>query len=302
MADEGYITQARRRRGQGEADRHARAAQPAAGHRAVLRRGDPQAPRTAIRREGAVRERPLGHDDARREDCRRPPTARSKPGLRRLRQAPRLAPAGAERDRRASRPSTASRTTAGTGRSRPATSCPPSSSPRRRPAPRGCGSARYHGRSGAGRLRLDPADVRRRPVQAGRSRSTSASRRSTRRARTASVALEQTPLAEARARGHRQPHRPDSRDGRRLELRPQQVQPRGAGVPPARIDVQADRLHDGHRSRLHARVHPHRRAGRATRPGPASRSTARRTTTTSTKGRSPCAMRSRSRATFRPSR
>ena len=58
MADERYITQARGRRREAEADRHARPAEPAAGHRAVLRRGGPQAPRAAVRREGAVRERP----------------------------------------------------------------------------------------------------------------------------------------------------------------------------------------------------------------------------------------------------
>ena len=58
MADEGYITQADGRRRQGEADCHARTAQPAAGHRAVLRRGDSQAPRAGVRRQDAVRGRP----------------------------------------------------------------------------------------------------------------------------------------------------------------------------------------------------------------------------------------------------
>ena len=55
-----------------------------------------------------------------------------------------------------------------------------------------------------------------------------------------------------RAARDRQPHRPDQGDGRRLELQPQQVQPRDAGVSAARVDVQADRLHRGDRSRLHA--------------------------------------------------
>ena len=40
----------------------------------------------------------------------------------------------------------------------------------------------------------------------------------------------------------------------RLQLRAQQVQPRGAGLPAAGLHVQADRLHRRHRSRLHARL------------------------------------------------
>ncbi len=67
MADEGYITQADGGRREAEADRHARPADAAARHRAVLRRGGPQAPRAPVRREGAVRGRPLRADDARRE-------------------------------------------------------------------------------------------------------------------------------------------------------------------------------------------------------------------------------------------
>ena len=53
MADERYITAGAGRRSQAEADRHARPAQPAARHRAVLRRRSPQAsraPSTARRR------------------------------------------------------------------------------------------------------------------------------------------------------------------------------------------------------------------------------------------------------------
>ena len=77
----------------------------------------------------------------------------------------------------------------------------------------------------------------------------------------ATVTLEQTPLAEGAMLVDRQPHRTDQGDGRRLELQPQQVQPRGPGVPPARVDVQADRLHRGDRPRLHALVDHRRRAG-----------------------------------------
>ena len=47
------------------------------GHRAVLRRGGPQASRAAVRREGALRERPLGDDDARSDAAADRPTARS---------------------------------------------------------------------------------------------------------------------------------------------------------------------------------------------------------------------------------
>ena len=118
---------------------------------------------------------------------------------------------------------------------------------------------------------------------------------------TASVTPRADAARRSRARGHRQPLRPDSRDGRRLELQPQQVQSRGAGVPAARIDLQADRVHGGDRSRLHAGVDSRRRAGRLSRRATA-RSTARRTTTTSSRGPSRCAMRSRTRATFRRSR
>ena len=119
---------------------------------------------------------------------------------------------------------------------------------------------RSHADLGPGGLRLDPADVRGRSVQAGRSH-----RRARHQGRRRACDRDGDARADAarggRACRHRQPHRPDQRDGRRLELQPQQVQPRGAGVPAARIDVQADRLHGGDRSRLHAGVDPHRRAG-----------------------------------------
>ena len=81
------------------------------------------------------------------------------------------------------------------------------------------------------------------------------------------VTLEQPPAARGRARRHRQPHRPDPRDGRRVQLRPQQVQPRDAGAAAAGLDLQADRLHDRDRSRLHAGLGLHRRAG-VVRAGP----------------------------------
>ena len=79
--------------------------------------------------------------------------------------------------------------------------------------------------------------------------------------------------AAARRRGgprDRQPHRPDQGDGRRLQLRAQQVQPRHAGAPPGRLGVQAVRLHDRDRSRLHADDDAAGLAGDLSRrPGPA---------------------------------
>ncbi len=111
------------------------------------------------------------------------------------------------------------------------------------------------------------------------------------------VTLEQTPARRRRAARHRQPHRPDPRHGRRLRLRPQQVQPRRPGPAPGRLHVQADRVRRRHRSRLHAVVAHPRRAGRRTTPARASRRTRRRTTTASTRARSRCGACSSSRAT-----
>ena len=118
---------------------------------------------------------------------------------------------------------------------------------------------------------------------------------------TATVTLDQTPVARRRDARDREPDRPDQGDGRRVEFQSQQVQPRGAGVSAAGLDLQADRLHRGDRSRLHAGVDPDRRAGQLSagqRAGlqPAQlRSQVRRR-------RSRFAGRSRSRATSRRSR
>ena len=72
-------------------------------------------------------------------------------------------------------------------------------------------------------------------------------------------------------------------------------------IPPARIDVQADRLHHGDRSRLHAVVDHHRRAGELhVRQRPGLRAAQLRPQVR--RRRSRCATRSRSRATFRRSR
>ena len=61
--------------------------------------------------------------------------------------------------------------------------------------------------------------------------------------------------------------RPRARHGRRLLLRPEPVQPRHAGAAPARLLVQADRLFRRARQRLYAVVAGARRAARD-RPGP----------------------------------
>ena len=75
-------------------------------------------------------------------------------------------------------------------------------------------------------------------------------------AKTVVATLEQPPAGRGRDPRDRQPHRPDQGDGRRLQLRAQQVQSRHAGAAAGRLVVQADRLHRRHRSRLHAGVDP----------------------------------------------
>ena len=83
-------------------------------------------------------------------------------------------------------------------------------------------------------VRLDAEDVAGRSVQGrrpGRGRGPDAWQGG----RAAGVALEQTADRRGRAAGDRQPHRADPRDGRRLQLRAQQVQPRDAGAAPGRI-------------------------------------------------------------------
>ena len=74
---------------------------------------------------------------------------------------------------------------------------------------------------------------------------------------------ELTPRAAAcrrrRAGRHRQSHRTDSRHGGRLQLRPQQVQPRDAGPTPGRLALQAVRVHGRDRPRLYFSLDVHRR-------------------------------------------
>ncbi len=83
----------------------------------------------------------------------------------------------------------------------------------------------------------------------------------------------------------RQSDGPGARDGRRLQLRAEQVQSRDAGEAAGGLFVQAVHLHDGDRSRLHAGVDLRRRADLAGSRARTSRCTSRSTTTGSTKGR-----------------
>ena len=109
----------------------------------------------------------------------------------------------------------------------------------RRPAARD--PHRRH-RSSICRARRSPGPARPTPRTSSRSATSS-------RSRSARVDKGQYTAADARAaaarRGRagrrRQPHRPDSRDGRRLRLRAQQVQPRHAGAAPGRLALQAGR-------------------------------------------------------------
>ena len=119
---------------------------------------------------------------------------------------------------------------------------------------------------------------------------------------TATVRLEQTPLLEGAVVAHREPERPRAGDGRRLQLRPQQVQPRDPGAPADRLDLQADPLYRRHRSRADPGDDARRRSRPRSTPAPASRPIRRATTTGSSTARSPCAPPSSARATSRRSR
>jgi hypothetical protein len=79
--------------------------------------------------------------------------------------------------------------------------------------------------------------------------------------------LEQVPAPAGRAVHGRPPHRLRHRDGRRLRLRAQRAQPRGAVVPAAGLDLQADLLLGGDRRRLRLRLDVLRPAGVDRRPG-----------------------------------
>ena len=115
---------------------------------------------------------------------------------------------------------------------------------------------RVRRRAAARRLRLDAAHLGSRSVQ-DRRRDRGASPHA--RGQAARGARARTGARRGGgAAGDRQPHGPDPRDGRRLQLRAQQVQPGDAGAAPGRLAVQADCLHRRHRPWLHAGLSVHR--------------------------------------------
>ena len=125
---------------------------------------------------------------------------------------------------------------------------------------RACASAATRRTSAEGDS-LDAADVRGRPVQAGRPDRRARWRRSTRPTARCRSRSSRQPLVEGAAAGHRQPHRPGPGDGGRLRASAgaSSTAPRRRTARSDRL--QAVRLHDGHRSRLHADDDPRRRAG-----------------------------------------
>ena len=88
-----------------------------------------------------------------------------------------------------------------------------------------------------------------------------------------------------RRRRHREPQRPRAGDGRRLQLRAQQVQPRHPGAAADRLDVQADSVYRRHRPRPHPGDTARGRTDQLRRRRRASRPTPRATTTAASKAR-----------------
>ncbi len=130
---------------------------------------------------------------------------------------------------------------------------------RRRRGQRAPPYRRQRDRAAAQCVRLDPAHRSSGPDQAGRSRRSGSSY--SRRKPAGRGGARAATARRRRAARDRQPHRPDPRDGRRFQFRPQQVQSRDAGAPPGRLAVQAVRLHRRHRPRFHAGLGVHRRTG-----------------------------------------
>ena len=253
--------------------------------RRLLRRGHPQEPRAALRRRRALRDRPAGADDARRRAAarrrarRRPrPAARSTSGA--AATASRADRRRRQRDARDLQPARWSQPIAAGDIVPAVVDGAAEDAGRARRAIR-IGATR--GRSAARRLRVDPQDRTPRSSSPSATSSRWRSARST-KGRTPQLTLEQTPDRRGRARGHRQPHRPDPRDGRRLRLRAQQVQPRHAGAAPGRIALQAGRSTPPPSTR----ASPPRRCSSTSRcrtwPARTSRRTGRSTTTGSSKG------------------
>ncbi len=227
--------------------------------RPVLPRGGSPAPRAGIRREGAVQKRPVGHVHARREPaehreprrghaaCAPSTSAADTAGPRRnvLAEGHQV---DAFKDERWSRPIAA-------GDIVPAVVASLDS-----PAP-----------ANGARLRIGPYTADLAPAGFAWTRRPSAASLfktgdlievqivAVDAANRTAVGLPRTDAgARGRARRDRQPDWTDQGHGRRLGLRAQQVQSRRAGVPAARVHIQAGRLHGGHRPRLYAGIR-HRR-------------------------------------------
>ena len=257
MVEEGYITHGAGP-GRDEAPGHRRRTTARARPGGLLRRARPAGARGSLRRRRHLRDRPAGGHHSRRavgtgrRDRARPrsaahrqaapplPEADPQPRTRRHGVAAGPARGPARRRHRARR--------GGPDLRRPAVE--PDTGPRRR----------ARGGAAARRLRLDA-----RQVAAGRCSSVGD---------VVEVAVgsvedgvpgrpDARAAADHRGRGGGagQPHRADSRAGRRPELRPQQVQSRHPGAAPGRIAVQADRLRDLARPGPHRGIDLRRRAG-----------------------------------------
>ena len=237
-------------------------AEPCQSDRAVLPRRGPQGARGPLRREAAVRERSRRSRPRSTCGCRKRPTRRSTTACGGSTSAAASASRAATSSPRATR-SRHSRSRAGIGRWRR----------RRRPGGRDRTSTATAMQLRAGALRvtvdrkgyrLDGQDVAGPARDARRSRrDAAADHRGDRHARPPARSSRRRPSKARCSRSTTAPAR--SGDGRRLQLRAQQVQPRDPGVPAGRLGVQADRLHRGDRPRLHAGHDPDGHAGQLSR-------------------------------------
>ena len=271
--------------GGGRRDGPAHRARRAAGaeqlHRALLHRGGPPAPGEGVRGGAALRGRV-----ARRHHPRRPPAGGGQTGRRggaaRPRQAPRVQaprpqhPGRGGGERRLPRPD---------GDPRDVRALPLAAADRGG-GHRAGGRHRRRRRSDAGAVRAacragrapgaaadrdarlqgiqaPRRNARRRGHQPGRPRRGRGDRPRHRRRPAGGRGRARAGAAgRGRAPRRREPDRPHPRDGGRLRLRPQQVQPRDAGLPAARLALQGRALRRRHRHGVHHHVH---RAGRADR-------------------------------------
>ena len=263
MAEEGFITQK-------EADeasaRPIVLAPPADARqfdRAVLRRGGPQGAREPLRREAALRERPVGPDRARRQAAgRRQPRARRRAAPDR--QAARLPQAAPQRPR--GRPDDR-------GLQAPALG---SADGGRRRRPRGRHRRRRRGDSAAGRRAARDRSTRRASPGRGKTR---------RHAARARAAISSKPgCSRSTTPRTPRPARSSSRRSSKARCSRSTTAPARSSamvggysferskfnratqaLPAGRLGVQAVRLHGRDRSRLHAVDDPHGHAGELSR-------------------------------------